>query len=48
MAINNHVRRGTIDIYIPSFDGDFNYSEYAKWELEVEKELVSVNNVSEH
>ena len=48
IAAPNHVKRGTIDISIPSFDGDCNYSEYAKWELEVEKELLSINNVSEH
>ena len=48
IAAPNHVKRGTIDIFIPSFEGDCNYSEYAKWELEVEKELLSINNVSEH
>ena len=46
IAAPNHVKRGTIHIYIPSFDGDCNYSEYAKWELEVEKELLSINNIS--
>ena len=46
IAAPNHVKRGTIDISIPSFDGDCNYSEYAKWELEVEKELLSINNIS--
>ena len=48
IAAPNRVKRGTIHISIPSFDGDCNYSEYAKWELEVEKELLSINNVSEH
>ena len=48
IAAPNHVKRGTIHISIPSFDGDCNYSEYAKWELEVENELLSINNVSEH
>ena len=48
IAATNHVKRGTIPIFIPSFDGDCNYSEYAKWELEVEKEFLSINNVSEH
>ena len=48
IAAPNHIKRGTIDISIPSFDGDCNYSEYAKWELEVENELLSINNVSEH
>ena len=48
IAAPNHVKRGTIDISIPSFDGDCNYSEYAKWALEVGKELFSINKVSEH
>ena len=48
IAVPNHIKRGTIDISIPSFDGDCNYSKYAKWEFEVEKELLSINNVSEH
>ena len=48
IAAPNRVKRGTIHISIPSFDGDCNYSEYAKQELEVEMELLSINNVSEH
>ena len=26
IAVPNHIKRGTIDISIPSFDGDCNYS----------------------
>ena len=48
IAAPHHVKRGTIHIFIPSFDGDCNYYEYAKWEREVEKELLSINNLSEH
>ena len=48
IAAPNHLKRGTIHFCIPSFDGDCNYSEYSKWELEVEKELLSINNISEH
>ena len=48
IAAPNHLKRGTIYISIPSLDGDCNYSKYAKWEFEVEKELLSINNVSEH
>ena len=40
IAAPDHVKRGTIDIFIHSFDGDCNYSEYAKWEFAVEKELL--------
>ena len=48
IAAPNHVKWGTVHIFIHFFDGDCNYSEYAKWELEVEKELLSINNISEH
>ena len=48
IAAPNHIKRGTIDISIPSFDGDCNYSEYVKWEVEVEKKLLSINNVSKY
>ena len=48
IAAPNHIKRGTIDISILSFDGDCNYSEYVKWEVEVEKKLLSINNVSKY
>ena len=48
IAAPNHVKLGRIHIFVPSFDGDCNYSEYAKWELEVEKKLLSINNVSKY
>lgn len=47
IAAPNHVNRGKIRYSIPPFDGDCNYSEYAKWELKVEMYLVSIHHFSE-
>jgi len=46
IAAPNHLKRGTIYISIPSLDGDCNYSKYAKWELVVENELLSIHHFS--
>jgi hypothetical protein len=47
IAAPNHVRPDQTQYSITPFDGDCNYSEYAKWELMVENELFSMHHFSE-